>query len=85
MSHYLLKHKLRVRGRSGIIHIIDAIYLNGKKFIYMDLVNEDYVDVIAKFIVGLDVGLKAYVRASKALSNLVVEIVEKLGDILDIV
>ena len=84
MSHYLLKHKLRVRGRSGIIHIIDAIYLNGKKFIYMDLVNEDYVDVITKFIIGLDVGLKAYVRASKTLSNLAVEIVEKLGGILDI-
>ena len=85
MSHYLLRHKLRVRGRSGIIHIVDVVYLNGEKFIYMDLVNEDYVDVITKFIVGLDIGLKAYVRASKTLSNLAIEIVEKLGGILDMV
>ncbi|OYT55317.1 MAG: hypothetical protein B6U76_06300 [Desulfurococcales archaeon ex4484_217_2] len=85
MSHYLLRHKLKVRGKSGIVHIIDVVYLNGEKFIYMDLVNENYVGVITKFIVGLDVGFKAYVRASKALSNLAVEIVEKLGGILDIV
>ena len=85
MSRCLLRQKLIVRGKSGVVHNVEVICLNGEKFIYIDLVNEDYESVAVKFIIGLDIGLKAYVRASKAHSNMAVEIVEKLGGVLDIV
>ncbi len=85
MSQYLLKQKLRVRGKSGIVHVVDVVCINGEKFVYIDLNKERIMEVLSKFITCIDAGLKAYVRANRTLSDLAIEIIEKVGGILDIV
>jgi len=80
----LFREKIKVKGKSGIVHVVEVVKLGDEKYIYIDLERESAVKVLSKIILGYDTGLKIYVKAKKLRWDFIEEALGKLGGIVDV-
>lgn len=82
MAGYVFKQKLKAKGKSGITHTVDVVYLGGEKYIYIDLERESLSDVLSKLILSYDLGLKIYVRTKGKCPSFVEDAIKRVGGIV---